>query len=93
MFIHINFTLLVKQSLKHPTLMFNICHSAVEQSSTARLGILSKFMHDLRAQLDVQIQSYKDSLIHIKKRRCVHSSLAHAPTLREQFCMSESLRT
>ena len=92
MFIHINFTLIVKQSLKHPTLTFNICHSAVEQSrSTLRHPVQP--MHDLRAQIDVQVQSYKDSLIHIKKRRCVPSSLAHAPTPREQFCMSESLRT
>ena len=42
MFIHINFTLIVKQSLKHPTLTFNICHSAVEQSRCAHLSILSK---------------------------------------------------
>ena len=40
--IHINFTLIVKHSLKHPTLTFDICHSAVEQSRCAHLGILSK---------------------------------------------------
>ena len=42
MFIHIHFTLIVKHSLKHPTLTFNICHSAVEQSRCAHLSILSK---------------------------------------------------
>ena len=41
-FFHINFILIAKHSLKHPTLTFNICHSAVEQSRSARLGILSK---------------------------------------------------
>ena len=93
-FIHINFTLIVKHSLKHPTLTFNICHSAVEQSPALVHPVHpGHTMHDLRAQLDVPVQSYKESFIHIKKYRCAPSFLVHAPTLRKQFCMSESLRT
>ena len=53
-FVHMNFTLIVKHSLKHPTLTLNICHSAVEQSCCAHLGILSKLCmiweHSLMSQ-------------------------------------------